>query len=734
MSKDTSGNDKPADTDDDTSIIAECCARMAISIAANADNRRMAKDDLTFMAGEQWDPAIKRQREIEGRPCLTINKIQTSLHQLTNTQRQNVPSLKVHATTDGNVDIAQIIQGGIRAIEYKSGASVCYDTAVNGAAAIGEGYFRIVTKYAREDSFDQEIAFQRIRNPFSVYMDPSIIQVDGSDQNWCILSNKVPRSDLKAEYPDADPCDFNTIRGIGDVKDDWVTADTVRIAEYYRIKRVPASVVQLSNGESGYEDDLGTLPTGITITQRRKGVKSTVEWFKVTALEVLERAIIPCRWIPVFPVFGDEVEIDGKVIRSGMIRHSKDPARMYNYWMTAATEQVGMMPRAPYIGAEGQFEGHPEWDNANTRSYSKLEYKPVTLHGNLAPAPVRQPMIDVPTGVLAMANHASDDLKATSGIFDASLGNRSNETSGVAISKRDRQGETSNFHYTDNLNTTITHAGRCIIDMWPTVMDGSRTLEIMGEDGKLSSAKINQLVPDKNDDGTPKVDIVTKRAIMRVENDMTVGDYGVTVGAGPSFDTMRQEAVQGMMQTAQSWPKLMDVAGDKVVRAMDWPGADQIADRIERGIDPALRKGEDGADEAEGMVDTPRGPIPKAQVGPMLDQMDKQLQQLHAQLQEATSGITKTKITADASIQVARIQAENREDVEELKGWIQLLMAKMQPPPALTSDVVSDLSESPQLGDNAPINTRPVDSPPMDQALQGDSLPMGTNTGQGTTQ
>lgn len=701
---------KQASATDDAGIIAECMDRMKISMDADGENRTNGLDDLAFLKGDQWDERIKQQRAMDGRPCLTVNKLPTTLHQVTNSQRQNVPSIKVHPTSDENAKVAEVVQGGIRHIEYSSNADVAKDTAVNSAAAIGFGYFRLVTDYVNPSSFDQEIQFKRIRNPFTVYMDPGSVEIDGSDQQWCILSAKEPRTEFTLQYPDADPCDFTTIRGVGDRGSDWITATHVRVAEYYRIHYEKAETVLLSNGESGYKDKLLEMPPGVTVVKTRKSLRPTVQWFKLSPTQVLERADIPCKWIPVFPVFGDEIDIDGRVHRSGLIRNAKDPARMYNYWMTSATEQVGLIPKAPFIGAEGQFEGHEnKWREANTRSFPYLEYKPKTLAGQLAPPPQRQHMADVPTGVLAMAAHASDDLKATTGIFDASLGARSNETSGKAINARDRQGETSNYHYTDNLNTTLRHVGRCILDMWPTVYDGTRTMQIMGQDGKVKSVEINKPTVGQDEMG---------EAVNKVVNDMSnVSQFGVTLSVGPSYDTLRQEAVDGMIQTAQSWPKLMDIAGDKVVRSMDWPMADEIADRIEKTIPPELRDEEAGADTNANMVDTPKGPMPKDQVGPMLAQMDQQMQQLNQQLQEASSGIEKAHIDADAKVAVARIQAENREDVEELKGMIQMLLVKMQPPPALVADVSADLAED---GENASQpNTRPAGYPPVDQTQQG---------------
>lgn len=696
-----------AKTTDDDAIISECMDRMRISMAADGENRTNGLDDLAFLKGDQWDERIKQQRALDGRPCLTINKLPTFLHQVTNSQRQNVPSIKVHATSDENMKLAEVVQGAIRHVEYASNADVAKDTAVNSAAAIGFGYFRLITRYCDDDGFDQEIAFSRIRNPFTVYFDPAAVEIDGSDQQWCILSVRMPRTEFKVEHPDADPCDFGVVRGMGDRYQDWITAEEVRVAEYYRIHREKATAVLLSNGESGWKDKLLELPEGVTIVKERKSTRNTVQWFKISATQVLERADIPCKWIPVFPVYGDEIDLDGRVYRRGLIRDAKDPARMYNFWMTSATEEVGLRPKAPYIGAEGQFEGHEtKWAQANVRSFPYLEYKPKTLAGQMAPPPQRQAMADVPVGVLQMAMHASDDVKATTGIFDASLGARSNETSGVAIQRRDRQGETANYHYIDNLNTTLRHVGKCILDMWPKIYDGTRTLKIMGADGKVSAVEVNKVETEQDETG---------EAVEKLVNDMSyVADFGVTISVGPSYDTLRQEAVDGMLQTAQSWPKLMDIAGDKVVRSMDWPMAEDIADRIEKTIPPELRNDADGGEDAN-TVDTPFGPIPKEQLPAMLGQLKQQMDQMQQALQESESGLEKERIKAESAENVARINAESRQDVEELKGWVAMLVQRMQPPPVLTQAALTDgSSENTEQRD-----TRPVDSQSMDQAQPG---------------
>jgi hypothetical protein len=295
-------------------------------------------------------------------------------------------------------------------------------------------------------------------------------------------------------------------------------------------------------------------------------------------------------------------------------------------------------------------------------------------------------MADVPTGMLQMAMHASDNIKATTGIFDASLGAKGNETSGRAIVARQREGDVANFHYTDNLTRTIRHCARCIVSMIPKVYDAERVVHILGADETVSSAVINQPLAQ------PKINEKTG-AIKTVLNDMTVGKYDVTVTAGPSYSTLRQEAADAMIQFGQSWPKLMDIAGDKVVKAMDWPGAEEISKRIERTIPPEIRQSEE---------DQGGAPQLPPEVQQHLQQADQHIQELTQQLQEAKSGVEKERIKAESAENVARINAESRSDVAELNGLIQMLIKKMEPPPALAADVASDLDDSQQQAEIQP--------------------------------
>lgn len=680
------------DKKDTDSLLKEARDRLALCVKHESENRREAMEDFRFFAGEQWPEDMRNLRQIEKRPCLTINKLPAFVHQVINDQRMNRPSIKVHPVDSGaDPDVAEVQQGMIRYIEYNSNADACYDTAVSHATIGGFGYFRLVTEYADEASFDQEIKFKRIQNPFTVYFDPFSVEPDGSDAMFCFITDLISREEFKAQYPDGVTGSADAlVVGAGDAQLTWITDETVRIAEYYKIKTTPATLVRLADGRDVFEEDMADgdeIALGADGKPLKRATeRRTVCWYKITAAEVLEETEIPCRWIPVFPVFGDEHIVDGRVRRAGMVRFARDPQRMYNFWMTSATEEVSLRPKTPFIGAVGQFDtAKKDWRQANTRSFAFLEYDPVEANGTLAPPPQRQPMSDVPVGVLQMAMHASDNIKATTGIFDASLGARGNETSGKAIVARQREGDTANFHFSDNLARTIRHAGRCLLHMIPRIYDTPRVVRVLGEDEKMGMAEVNAPAPQGQ--------MAQNGAIQTVLNDLTTGRYDVTIGVGPSYTTKRAEAVDAMMQVGQAWPNLWQVAGDKMIRAMDWPDADEIAERVAKTIPPQLRD-----DETEQQAQLP------PQVMQVLQQAQMEIQQLQQALQEAQSGVAVKRMELESRerIEAAKLQLQAataaqqddlKRDLAELAGVVQLLAKQVQPPQALAAEVQGDLSE-----------------------------------------
>jgi len=661
-------------TDDD--ILADARKFYELSESADGNNRSMAVSDLKFLAGDHWDPQSRIQRTIDGRPCLTINTLPTYLHQVTNDQRQNKPGIKIHPVDDGaDEETAKVFQGAIRHIEYDSNADVAYDTAVNHAAAIGFGYFRWMPEFEGDDSFDQVIRFKRIRNPLSVRFDPLSTEPDGSDQKRCIIESKMSRAEFKQEYPNASACNWPL--GVGVSYPGWMGEDFVLVCEYYRIESTDATLCLLADGSTCYKDE---VPKGAQIVKERPSKKQKVMWYKITGCDILERTEILCKWIPVFPVYGDELDIEGRVIRSGLVRNAKDPALMYDYWMTSATEEVALRPKTPFIGAVGQFEtAKGDWMAANNKSFSFIEYDAVTVDGVIAPPPQRQPMADIPSGMLAMAMHASDNVKKTTGLFDASLGAQGTATSGIQERAQQHQGDVANFHYTDNLMRTIRHCGRTLVYSFPKYYDAERTVRILGDDDSADYATINQ----PNVERKPSKD----GQVREILNNVSAGTYDVTVSTGPGYATLRQEAAENMAANIDKNPGLWQVFGDLYVKAQDWPGSEEIAERIRKTIPPQLLDDPDEEQNGE-MIQTPHGPLPVSQAPQAIAGMEQHIQMLTQQLegqqkeaqsvQEEKANVMAQKSALDAQQKVMKAEYDRMAaDIGRMKAELHAEVATL---------------------------------------------------------
>ena len=556
--------------DDYDPRIQEAIEFLKLANDADTMNRQEALEDLKFGGGDQWPVELQNSRNLESRPVIVVNKVDNYCRQVCNQQRQQRPRIKVHAmnTHDDMVD-AQTIQGIVRHIENNSNADHAYDNAFEYAVRMGWGYFRVRTDYVSEDSFEQEIYIDPIDNPFTVYFDPNSVAPDGSDADRCLITTMMPKKEFKKLYPDAavDGGTSFTQRGTGDSQSEWITKEDIRLAEYFYTVREKATLYQLSDGSSTFAENKDFFArlqmAGIVVVDKRPSYKKTIKYCKLTANDIIEEGTWAGKYIPIIPVYGRHIVIGDKRKKFGMIRYAKDPQRMYNFWQTSITEGVALAPKAKWLIAEGQDEGHEsDWANANIKSFPLLRYKQTDIEGRAAPVPQRLQPEPPQAGIMAAAAGVDDDIKSIMGVFDPAQLKQGN-ISGKALNGQQQQVDLTNFDYYDNLTRSISHCGTIILDLLPKIYDTERVMRIIGDDGKPELLTINQ-----------------RDSVGRVLNDMTVGQYDVVMDTGPGYNSKRQEAVDSMMPILAADPSLMQTCGDLVFRNMDWPGADVIADRL----------------------------------------------------------------------------------------------------------------------------------------------------------
>jgi hypothetical protein len=610
--------------DDYDPRIQEAIEFLKLANDADTMNRQEALEDLKFGGGDQWPVELQNSRNLESRPVITVNKVDNYCRQVCNQQRQQRPRIKVHAmnTHEDMVD-AQTIQGVVRHIENNSNADHAYDNAFEYAVRMGWGYFRVRTDYVSEDSFEQEIYIDPIDNPFTVYFDPNSVAPDGSDADRCLITTMMPKKEFSKLYPDAsvDGGTSFTQRGTGDSQSEWITKEDIRLAEYFYTVREKATLYQLSDGSSTFAEDKDLFArlqmAGIEVVDQRSSYKKTIKYCKLTAIDIIEEGTWAGKYIPIIPVYGRHIVIGDKRKKFGMIRYAKDPQRMYNFWQTSITEGVALAPKAKWLIAEGQDEGHEnDWANANIKSFPLLRYKQTDIDGRPAPVPQRLQPEPPQAGIMAAAAGVDDDIKSIMGVFDPAQLKQGN-ISGKALNGQQQQVDLTNYDYYDNLTRSISHCGTIILDLLPKIYDTERVMRIIGDDGKPELLTVNQ-----------------RDSVGRVLNDMTVGQYDVVMDTGPGYNSKRQEAVDSMLPLLAADPSLMQSCGDLVFRNMDWPGADVIADRL-AAANPLAQIDE-------------KSDIPP-QVQMQLAQGKQQIEQLQQQLQSM------------------QLMLKNRADVEQMK-------------------------------------------------------------------
>lgn len=588
-------------------VLAEARQRLNMAINALSESREDEIDDLRFYAGSpdnqwQWPADVLQTRgavqgqTINARPCLTINKLPQHVHQVTNEQRINRPGVKViPANDEAEADVAEVFNGVIRHIEYISDADVAYDTACENQVAYGEGYIRLLTEYCDENSFDQEIKIGRVRNSFSVYMDPLMQDPTGADARWCFITEDLTKKEYERLYPNASPVSTLMSLGVGDQSvQQWINEDTIRIAEYFYYETKKATLNLYPGNATAFS---GTAMDKLLKSQWGKPIKTrevdrkTVKWLKINGYEVLEESTWAGKYIPVVRVVGNEFEVDGRIYISGLVRNAKDAQRMYNYWVSQEAEMLALAPKAPFIGYGGQFEGYEyQWKTANTNNWPYLEVNPDVTdgQGNILPLPQRAQPPMASSGLLQAKQGASEDIKSSTGQYNASLGMTSNERSGKAILARQKESDVGTYHYVDNLARAIRHIGRQLVDLIPKIYDTQRVARIIGEDGEPSTVKID---PTQQE---PIRKIVNEQGIVieKIYNP-GIGKYDVRAISGPGYATKRQESLEAMAQLLQGNPELWKVAGDLFIKNMDWPGAQEMSKRFAKVIDPKIISDDD---------------------------------------------------------------------------------------------------------------------------------------------
>ena len=611
-------------------------------------NREEALDDKRFAAGEQWDPVVLEQRR--GLPCLTINNIPQFTAQLVGDWRESRKAIKVLAANDEDVEIASIRGDLIRAIEVQSRADRVYDSAFESLVQCGDGAFRVSVEYARDDVFDQDIFIRPIEDCLSVVWDRFSVDPTGRDARRCFVSDRMPKKEYRRKFGDIAPTEIYNEDTLGELSvEGWVDQDSYQVTEYWRLVERQRIMAMFENGkifilEENNADQI--------MAENGAPVKTRLTWVSYAQMHLCTGFAIlsgPYEYqlnrLPVIRMSGRVVNVGGRRIRYGLVRFMKDPVRLKNFWRSVAAEQLGYAPKAKWMVTESAVEGKEE-----TIRKAHLSRDPLLIFNDEAEFGRNVQRIDPPGVEAALLNEASvntQDMKDVTGIHDASLGIRSNEVSGRAIMARQREGDIANLTFHDNGNAAVLEAGDVINQLMPQVIDGTRIMRRIGEDQQAKFVKVN--------------DPYDPNAI-----DLSVGKFDTVLSTGASYSTRRVEAAQSMMEAVQVFPELMQVAGDLVTKAQDWPEADKLSQRLKKTIPPHLLE-----EDEEGGLGITAEQLQEMQVA--IQQGMAQIQELQKQLDDKT---TEHQIALyNAETQRIRALSDNMVDDQELqRKWMEMIL------------------------------------------------------------
>lgn len=558
----------------DQTILDDAKDRYKIAVDGWSHIYDDATDDMRFtydIDGGQWPESIRAEREKDNRPVITVNKIQKFVRQIRGEQQQNRPRVKV-IPVDNKADVqkAELYNGLIRQIEYLSDAGIAYDTAYGHAIASSIGFWRLVTKFSDDNPFEQDLFIKRVLNPMSVHFDPEAKEFELEDAKYCFIEELVDKDEFKRKYPQAEKIDFSSSQK--ELFGDWLFNDQVRVAEYFWKDSIEKKFVLLDSGAAvELSEDLTPeliQAKGFRIVKDKTVNTHKIMWCKMNGVEILEQSEWAGKYIPVIPVFGDEIVIEGKKYYLSLIRGAKDPAKMYNYWATAATETVALAPKQPYVVDHRQVKGYEnEWEESNRKNRMFIRYNAIAG----LPKPERERQTEIPAAIMAMMQTTAFDIEDHLGRYESSKGQTSNERSGKAITARIKQSDKGTYTFIDNLTRAIVYTGRQIVDLIPKIYDTQRALRVMGETGEQQVVNVN--IPSVDESG--QVGLV---------NDLSVGKYDVIATVGASFGSKRQEMVEMMAQSMQYAPNLAPFIAPLIFKYSDWPGAEEVAGAIQQAV------------------------------------------------------------------------------------------------------------------------------------------------------
>lgn len=579
------------------SVLGEARARLDRCNEWEASSRRRFIEDLKFVNGDadngyQWPNAIRNSRDIDQRPCLTMNVVRQHNLQIVNQAAKNKSSIKINGAGGGaSQESAQIFKWLIRGIEYRSNAQIAYKMAQRFQVDGGIGHWRLITDYESEDSFDQEIYICPVPDPLSIFYDPDAKNPDKSDGKFAFVFDIIPKSEFREAYPNIADLVGDVPLGAASTGGDWIPKDHLMICEYFRKVYEKDVLLGWIDPESGQRRSLrkGKMPPELASKLMRDAGTRTrdvwvekIEWYLIAGDLIVDETVWPGTYIPLVPVIGEETVIEGLMDRKGHTRAMKDAQRLYNYNASSQVEFVALQSKTPYLAPAKAIEEYQQyWNSANQVNHAYLPWNHVDDEGNPVPPPQRQEPPNASPAFQAGMEIAFNQMMMTSGQWQNQMGMMGNERTGRAIAERQEQSDTSVYHYQDNFADALRFTGKLLIDLIPKVYDTRRVRRLITDDGMEIDVEIDPAMAQAF-----AVEMNHQNEVVRRIFNPSVGRYDVAADVGPASGTRRQETADAFSLILTQNPALAGIIGDLMLKNLDFDDAQEAARRLRRMVPP----------------------------------------------------------------------------------------------------------------------------------------------------
>lgn len=641
--------------------------------------------DLQFICGDPWDPKDRKARDDAGRPCINHDELGQYVNQTVNNVRQNKKGIKVDPkAATSNDQTATLWQDLIRTIEYDSNAPSIYAAAYQDMVEGSYAFFRLSRKFVSDDVdsedpslFDQEIVIKPIPNPNSVLYDPRCKEPDWSDPRAVFLLERVPRTEFKERWPDAQVTDFSWEHR--QYASDWIFDDDILVAEYWRVENAGGRKKKylLESGEVTFD------PGDRKVAMERWVAKKQVRQYITNGVEILERSADPepGTLIPIIPMIGLQ-----RFIQSGgfskrtlfsLVRLARDPQLSLAYLNSLEMEEAGLTPKTPFIGYKGQFDSNREMWTAVTKipqAFLEADIPDNWPVGQVPPLPQRMPFSPNFQAYEIAKDSCRRAIQAAMGVTPLPTAmQRDSQKSGVALERMETLEALGSFHFVDGYDRALRLAGK-IIDQWiPVVYSRKRVKHVRKPDDSYRRIDMNTEEPYPDHKTGQMVQFTVEEV-----------DHSISISTGPSYNSQRDAVdhfLDGLIGQLPALPVSPPQAAKLLSLAIQMKNLGPKGDEMAEIISPT----EGSPDQSQQQLAMAQGKLQEQQM--MIMQLQAELQKLQVEKQAKV-------VEGEYKLLTERMRTEANLTIERLKVDAQMATAEIQTKSQILNERVAAIEEA----------------------------------------